>query len=213
MIPRRVLLALALASGVVAALAYWYDSRRVGIVVAARAIEGETALAPADLSSMEVSSGAIPPDAIVDAAEAVGRVVHARLDPGQLVLRSSFDAPAGFRSGMRPPLGWYAVALPVSPAVALGGAIAPGMWVDVVAVPAQSPRASPDRGPERIASGLLVLDVRSESGGPFVEPGTEKSGAFANARLGSVVVAVPASEDLRLAERIATSTFILFRSP
>ncbi len=212
MIPRRVLLAIALASGLVAALAYWYDTRRVAIVVAARAIEAESVVAPSDLASLELPPAAVPASALLDPADAVGHTVHARLDPGQLLLRSSFEAPAGFRSGIRPPIGWHAVALPVSPAVALGGAIAPGMRVDVVAVPV-SGRAPADRVPERIANGLLVLDVRSESGGPFVEPGLEKSGAFANARLGSVVVAVPPSEEVRLAERIATSTFILFRAP
>ncbi len=212
MIPRRLLLAIALASGAVAALGYWYDTRRVAIVVAARPIEAESVIAPGDLASLELPPSVLPANALLDAADAVGRVVHLRLDPGQLLLRSSFDAPAGFRSGVRPPIGWHAVALPVSPAVALGGAIAPGVRVDVVAVPV-SGRAPADRVPERIASGVLVLDVRSESGGPFIEPGTEKSGAFANSRLGSVVVAVLPSEEVRLAERIATSTFILFRSP
>ncbi len=212
MIPRRLLLAVALACGAVAALAYWYDTRRVAVLVAARVIEAESRLTAADVATMELPPASVPASALLDPADAVGRIVHARLDPGQLLLRPSFDAPAGFRSGIRPPLGWHAVALPVSPAVAVGGALAPGMRVDVVAVPV-SGRAPADRQAERIASGVLVLDVRSESGGPFSEPGSEKSGSLVNARLGSVVVALPPSEDVRVAERIVTSTFILFRSP
>lgn len=212
MIGRRALLALALLAGVIAGMGYWLDARRVPLVVAARTVEAESVLDDSDLGTMEVPVDAVPADAIADRAEVVGQVVHGRLEAGQLVLRASLEAPAGFRSGLRPAAGWRAVALPVSPALALGGAIVPGVRVDVVVVPIAG-RAPPDRGPERLAAGLLVLDVRSESGGPFVEPGSSQgSGALANARLGSVIVAVPADDDLLVAERIATSTFVLFRT-
>jgi pilus assembly protein CpaB len=211
-IARRTFLVLAFVAGVVAGIAYWLDSRRVPLVVAARAIESESVLDDGDLATMDVPPDAVPPDAIMDRADAVGRTVHASLGAGQLLLRAALDGPPGFRSGLRPAPGWRAVALPVSPALALGGAITPGVRVDVVAVPL-SGRAPSDRGPERLATGLVVLDVRSESGGPFVEPGSRDGGAaLTNARLGSVVVAVPADDDLLVAERIATSTFVLFRS-
>jgi pilus assembly protein CpaB len=211
-IARRTLLALALLAGIVAGMAYWLDARRVALVVAARTIESESVLDEADLGTMDVPIGAAPADVVIDRAEAIGRTVHARLDPGQLLLRAALEGPPGFRSGLEPPPGWRAVALPVSPALALGGAIAPGVRVDVVAVPV-SGRAPADRGPERLAAGLLVVDVRSESGGPFVEPGSrDGAAALTNARLGSIIVAVPADDDLLVAERIATSTFVLFRS-
>jgi pilus assembly protein CpaB len=212
MIARRTLLAVAIAAGLIAALAYWFDARRVAVLVAARTLAAERVVLAEDLGTLQLPLDAVPSDALVDPGEAVGRTIHTRLDAGQFVLRGAFAAPPGFRAGVAPPLGWHAVALPVSPAVALGGAIAPGMRVDVIAVPV-SGRAPADRAPERIASGVLVLDVRSEAGGPFSEPGSEKAGVFANAQLGSVIVAVPAADDVRLAERIATSTFILFRSP
>ena len=212
MIARRTLLALALVSGLIAGVAYWLDARRVPLVVAARPIESESVLGDADLGTMDVPPDAVPIDAIVDRGAVLGRTIHARLEPGQLLLQSALDGAAGFRSGLRPEPGWRAVALPVSPALALGGAIVPGIRVDVVAVPL-SGRAPADRGPERLAAALLVLDVRSEAGGPFVEPGSEQgSAALANARLGSVIVAVPADDDLLVADRIATSTFVLFRS-
>lgn len=211
MIARRVLLALAIAAGVVAAGAYALDARRVTLVVAAHDLEAGTVLAGDDLASMAVPAASVPSNALTDASALVGRTTHVRLGAGQLLLRDTFEDVAAFRSGLRPPPGSRAVALPVSPALALGGALAPGMRVDVVAVPVAG-RAPADRGPERLGSSLLVLDVRSEAGGPFVEPGSEKgNAAYANARIGSVVVAVPADEDLRVAERIATSTFILLR--
>jgi len=212
LIGRRALLVLALIAGVIAGASYWLDARRVPLVVAARPIEAESVLDDSDLGTMEVPADSVPADAIVDREAAVGQVVHGHLEAGQLLLRASFEAPPGFRSGLRPAAGWRAVALPVSPGFALGGAIVPGVRVDVVVVPVAG-RAPPDRGPERFATGLLVLDVRSESGGPFVEPGSrQSSAALANARLGSVIVAVPADDDVLIAERIATSTFVLFRT-
>lgn len=211
-VPRRIALAVALGCAAIAGIAYWLDARRVPVVVAARVIASESTLVADDVATVALPPDAVPHDALGDVADAVGRTVRATLAPGQLVLGAVFEGEAGFRSGIRPPAGWRVVALPASPATALGGAIAPGMRVDVVAVPIAG-RAPANRGVERLGAQLLVLDVRSESGGPFVEPGTGRANAFANARLGSVVVAVPPQDDLRFAERIATSTFIVFRSP
>ncbi|HYY54648.1 MAG TPA: flagella basal body P-ring formation protein FlgA, partial [Candidatus Dormibacteraeota bacterium] len=131
-IARRTFLVLAFVAGVVAGIAYWLDSRRVPLVVAAREIESESVLDDGDLATMDVPPDAVPPDAIMDRADAVGRTVHASLGAGQLLLRAALDGPPGFRSGLRPAPGWRAVALPVSPALALGGAITPGVRVDVV---------------------------------------------------------------------------------
>lgn len=207
-VPRRLMLALALGCAVVAGLAYYFDQRRVPVLVAAHAIASESAVAPGDLALVELPLAAVPVDALADAAQAVGRVARTAIAPGQFVLASAFDGEPGFRSGIRPPPGWRAVALPVSPATALGGAVVPGMRVDVVAVSVGAEGASV----ERLATGLVILDVRSEVGGPFAEPGSER-GAFANVRLGSVIVAVPPDAELRFAGRVATSTFVLFRSP
>lgn len=211
MIPRRVLLGLALACAAVAGLAYYVESRRVPVVTAARAIAGESTLRLDDLATTQLPVDAVPRDALIDRSAAVGRVVHAPLLRGQLVLTALFEGPPGFRSGIAPPAGWRAVAVPVTPATALGGAVAPGMRVDVFAVPLQG-RAPADRATERIARAALVLDVRSDAGAALSEP-TEKQGVGTGARVGSVVIAVPPQDDLRIAERIATSTFVLFRAP
>lgn len=205
------MLAAALACAALAGLAYYVDARRVPVVVAARTVASESVLVAGDLTTVELPPSAVPADALAETANAVGRTVRAPLAPGQFVLGAVFEGAPAFRSGIRPPAGWHAVALPVTPATALGGAVAPGMRVDVIAVPV-SGRAPANRPVERLASGVLVLDVRSETGGPLVEPGTER-GAFAMARVGSIVVAVPSHEELRVAERIATSTFVIFRAP
>jgi Flp pilus assembly protein CpaB len=209
-IPRRVALAAALVCAVTAGLAYYLDARRVSVVVAARSVQSHARLTSDDLRIMEVPLEIAPPDAIRSESDAVGQTIYAPVTPGQFVVAPLFDGPSEFRSGLRTPPGWRAVALPVTAPTALGGAVVPGLRVDIVAVPVAG-RAPAGRVPERIATGLLVLDVRSDAGGPFEEPSPE-SVAAANSRLGSVIVAIPPSDEVRFADLIATSTLILFRS-
>jgi Flp pilus assembly protein CpaB len=210
-IPRRFFAAAALLCGVVAGLAYYLDARRVSVLVASRPIPSEAILAADDLRRVEVPLEVAPRDVVVSESEAVGRPIHAPLAPGQFVVTTLFEGAPGFRAAMPTAAGWRAVALPVSAATALGGAIAPGIRVDVVSVPIAD-RSPPGRAVERVATGVSVLDVRSDTGGPFAEPGAE-NGPLSNSRLGSVIVAVPAADEIRFAELIATSTLVLFRSP
>ena len=58
-----------------------------------------------------------------------------------------------------------------------------------------------------------VLDVRGENGGPFVPAGVSRAAAATIDRLGSVVVALAPIDELRVADRIATSTFVLVFIP
>ncbi|HEX4744937.1 MAG TPA: hypothetical protein VFW12_09765, partial [Candidatus Limnocylindria bacterium] len=89
---------------------------------------------------------------------------------------------------------------------ALGGALAPGLRVDVIAVPIAG-KAPPTRGVELIASRAMVLDVRSE-GGQAVGADPRRLD-----RLGSIVIAIAPSDELRVAERITTSTFVIAFAP
>jgi hypothetical protein len=59
----------------------------------------------------------------------------------------------------------------------------------------------------------MVLDVRGENGGPIVAGGQARQGTAALERLGSVVVALSPADELRVADRIATSTFVLVFIP
>jgi len=117
--------------------------------------------------------------------------------------------PAG---ALVPPAGQRAIAIPVTPSLAIGGALAAGAHVDVIAVPVVG-RAPAGRTTEIVAANATVLDVRGENGGPFVLPGTSRSGAASGDRLGSVVVALAPSDELRVADRVATSTFVLVFIP
>ena len=113
-----------------------------------------------------------------------------------------------FESGLVAPVGTRAIALPLGPSAALGGAVVPGTRVDVVAIPVTG-RAPSGRLTELLATGALVLDVRSESGAPLAIVGRRPVASATAERLGSVVLALPAQQALVVADRIGASTFVL----
>ncbi len=208
MIGRRVLLALAIVSGAASGALYLAAAQRVDVVVAARDVDPPRPLGADDLAIRSVSADLSPEGALAAIDGAIGRTPSAPLLRGQIVFGRALldDAPA-FGSGISLPLGMRAVALPVTAAEAVGGTVRPGATVDVLAVPIQG-RAPPERTTELLASGVLVLDVRSESGVPLTESASAALGG-ARDRIGSVVIAVRAADALWLADRIATSTFVI----
>lgn len=198
----------AIAAGIVAAVLYYASAQRVPAVVAAADLAPGRAIAAADLEVRGFPSDALPTGALADIALAVGRYVRVPISRGQLLLASSVAAsPAAFDSGVALPTGHRAVAIPVSAAHAVGGAVIPGARVDVIAVPAQG-RAPAGRGTELIAQAALVIDVRGEQGGPFERERSPRSSAVRE-RLGSVVIAVGPMGEMWIADRIATSTFVI----
>ncbi len=210
MTQQRVLLALAVAAGLVAGLLYWSGAQRVSVVVAASDLRAARALTLTDLETRRVPPDALPLGALTDPAVAVGRFPRAPLFKGQLVLAPSLgDTPAAFDGGIVLPTGYHAVAIPVEVGHALGGAVLPGSRVDVIAVPSPG-RSEAGRVTELLVAGALVVDVRGDYGGPFERQGPGARAATAvRERLGSVVVAVGPSAELRIADRIASSTFVL----
>ncbi len=214
MTTQRTLLALALVAGAVAGVLYYAAVQRVSIVVAARDLDALRPLVADDLALRSLSADAVPAGALADTASAIGRLPRAPLWQGQVVLAAALrDDGVPFHSGVLTPIGLRAVALPVTAAQALGGAIAPGARVDIVAVPVLG-RAPAGRTTELLASEALVLDVRGESGAPYTPAVAIRAGAFiANERIGSVVVAIAPAAELRFADRIATSTFVLAAVP
>ncbi len=203
---QRLLVALALIAGAIAGAIYYAGSQRVSVVVAARDIGTVRSLGAAD-----VELRALPPDALPDGAlssvdDAVGKVLVIPAWRGQpIVSRALADDTATFQTGLALPTGLRAIAIPATAASAVGGAIVPGARVDVLAVPVLG-RAPAGRTTELLATGALVLDVRTESGGAFpIRPAASP----APDRIGSVVIAIMPTDELRFADRIATSTFVL----
>ena len=213
MIGRRGLLVVALLCGGIAGWIYYAGVQRVSIIVAAHGLDADRPIAAADLAVRELPPDVVPPGALQSLDDAVGRVPRAPLWPGQILLAPALGAgAAAFHSGLVPPAGQRALAIPVTASQAVGGALVAGAHIDVIAVPV-SGRAPAGRATELVATNVTVLDVRGENGGPIVPGGSTPKGTGALERIGSVVVALGPGDALRVADRIATSTFVLVFIP
>ena len=213
MIGQRTLLAVALVCGAIAGSIYYAGVQRVSVVVAAHLLDADRPIAADDLSVRELPPEVVPVGALRSTEDAVGRVPRAPLWAGQILIAPALGtAAAAFHSGLVPPAGQRAIAIPITASQAVGGALVAGAHIDVIAIPV-SGRAPAGRATELVASNLTVLDVRGENGGPIVPNGQVRPGAATLERLGSVVVSLSPSDELRLADRIATSTFVLVFIP
>lgn len=207
MIARRSLLLLALIAGCVAGGLYYVGAQRVPMVVAAQDVAAIRPLTAQDLAVRSVPPDTLPAGAISSVDDAIGRVPVAPLWLGQPLVRQALtDEGAVFHTGLTLRPGERAVAIPVVAVAAVGGAIAPGARVDVLAVPVVG-RAPAGRTVELLAADARVLDVRSESGAPYQPRRLDSTVAVE--RIGSVIIAISPSDEIRFADRIATSTFVL----
>ena len=207
MIGRRSLLVIALIAGCIAGALYFIGAQRVAMVVAAHDISVIRPLTARDLDVWSVPPDVLPIGALSSPDEAIGRVPVAPLWQGQpLVAQALADDAAVFHTGLVLRPGERAIAIPVAAVSAVGGAISPGARVDVLAVPIIG-RAPAGRTVELLASEALVLDVRAESGAPYVP--RPRDAALATDRIGSVIIAISPTDEIRLADRIVTSTFVL----
>jgi pilus assembly protein CpaB len=210
LIGQRALIALALAAGALAGTLYYVGAQRSPVVVAARDLDATHPLVADDLAIVSIPADAVPAGALADVNAAVGKLPRAPLWRGQVVLSPALsDDAASFHTGLALPAGMRAVALPMSSAAqAVGGAIVPGARVDVIAVPIAG-RAPGGRTPELLLQGAMVLDVRSETGSPYGAVLSKSPVAISNERIGSVVVVIDSLDEVRFADRIATSMFVL----
>ncbi|MDQ2951556.1 MAG: Flp pilus assembly protein CpaB [Chloroflexota bacterium] len=206
--PRRILFAIALVAGCLAAALYYGATRRTDVVVMSRDMTELRALTHEDVEVRTISAELVPEDAIRTVDEALGSVPRALLARGQLVLGHAIAAEAAdFRSGQSLEEGTRAIAIPVTAVNAVGGAVIPGARVDVLSVPVAG-RAPAGRPAEVLLTGALVLDVRGESGAPYSQR-EPRSTAGLTDRIASVVIAISFIDEARFADRLASSTFVL----
>jgi Flp pilus assembly protein CpaB len=210
LIGRHALVVVALAAGALAGGLYYLGAQRSSVVVAARDVDATHPFVADDLTTVSIPADAVPAGALADATAAVGKVPRAPLWQGQVVLGPALsEAAASFHTGLALPAGMRALALPVSSAAqAVGGAIVPGARVDVIAVPVAG-RAPGGRTTELLLQGAIVLDVRSETGSPYGATPSKSPVSSAAERIGSVVVAIDPLDEVRFADRVATSMFVL----
>ena len=213
MIARRWLIALAVAAGFVAGGIYYASDQRRDVVIASHDIEVPRALTRDDLEVRSIPAQLAADGVATVIDEVIGLVPRSPLMRGQIVFaRGVTTELADFRSGLPLAPGMRAIALPVSAANALGGAIMPGAHVDILAVPIAG-RAPAGRATELLMTAATVLDVRGESGAPLVARDPKSSSMATGDRIAAVVVAISPVDEVRFADRIATSTFVLALAP
>jgi Flp pilus assembly protein CpaB len=216
---RGVYAAIFLVAALGASALVYFAQPRNGIV---RAKVDIAVLTPITAEMVEVVSVS-PADAPANAARSldavVGRYASVRVLAGQDVDVRVLETNPGQRAfGFGAPLevGQVAFALPVEPGQAVGGALAPGARVDVVAVPNALKTLSGADSPSAavLGQGLIVLTIRTPEGRQLTDVSdSDRGGVVIPPKLGSVVVAIPAARLQEFAEAALSSTFYLALSP
>lgn len=106
----------------------------VKVVAAATDIKLGTILAPANITTVEMS-GTLPPGAITDPKQAIGRGALTDIYQGEPLIQARLAAP-GSGGGLAPtiPPGMRAIAIRVDQVVGVAGFVTPGMRVDVIVI-------------------------------------------------------------------------------
>lgn len=211
---RFVYLAACLALAGFAGFLYYGQTQQASALIAGRDLAAGQQLTADDLAVRRVPASSLPEGALSSPDQAVGYFVAFPVMAGQyLTPRHLSRGPAGaaLTGGLPVPPGDRILSLPATPAAALGGALAPGDLVDVIAVP--------DPGKGTTASGLdpagntllgqrvLVVGLRSDQGTALGADPTNP--AAVSARLGSVLLAIPDSDEQKYAAAIGSDTFVL----
>ena len=205
LVVRAVLLAAAIALAAAALLMFEAERRLDRALVLSRDVPPGSRLVAADIGSRAAPRGAIPPGAVRDPVDAVGRYARGPLSKGQYLVAGDLGAEAArslAESSFSFPAGWSLVALPIRFEYALGGALTPGQAVDIYAVAKRS------GGPaEILAPGARLVDVRSNDGLSLaLARGAEVD---ADEPVGSVLVAVPRALLAGIIARIEDFNFVL----
>jgi pilus assembly protein CpaB len=205
----------------IAASALVYLSQpRNGVVRAKVDIPVLTPITADMIQVVSVSPADAPPNAARSVEAVVGRYASVPILAGQDVDARELETnPGQLAFGFAAPLevGQVAFAIPVEPGQAVGGAIAPGARVDIVAVPnALKTQVSGGSSQSAVVlgQGLVVLTIRTPEGKQLTDDAaSDGTRVVIPPKLGSVVVGIPEARLAEFAEAALSSTFYLALSP
>jgi Flp pilus assembly protein CpaB len=217
---RGAYLAFFVVAAIAASALVYLSQPRNGVVRAKVDIPVLTPITVDMIQVVSVSPADAPPNAARSVEAVVGRYASVPILAGQDVDARELETnPGQLAFGFGAPLevGQVAFAIPVEPGQAVGGAIAPGARVDIVAVPnALKTQVSGGSSPSAVVlgQGLVVLTIRTPEGRQLTDlPDSGRGGVVIPPKLGSVVVAIPAARLVDFAEAALSSTFYLALSP
>jgi Flp pilus assembly protein CpaB len=212
---RTVYLVIFVVASLIAAGTYWVAQPRVQVVRATVDVPVLTRITADMVELVQVSPVGAPPNAARSLEVVVGMYASLPILAGQDVDARALEAipgsqAYGFGAAIGP--GQVAFALPVTAEQAVGGALAPGALVDVIAVPNGATGSAGAEGPAEpvmLGEGMTILALRSTDGRQLVAMDSEESTGVIPPKLGSVIVAIPAARLLDFASAAQTSTFYL----
>jgi Flp pilus assembly protein CpaB len=199
---------------VIAGAVYYNHTREAPALVATHDLSVGTRIQSADVALRSVNPASLEGAVLRNADQAVGQTVSSPIFQGQFVdarqLAASSNA-AMLAAGLQLPQGDRIIGLPITPAAAVGGALKPGDLVDVLAIPNPAKEASlldqPVSPPTVLGKDVLVVGLRTDDGAAVVQTGaTDGSNA---GKAGSVLLAIPAGDEITYSGAMATSTFVL----
>ena len=177
------------------------------LLVAARDLDVGALITERDVQVIS-SLAELPPGAIVQASEAIGRGVISAIYKGEPVLPGRL-APRGAGAGLASmiPIGKRAVALRVNEVVGVAGFVVPGMRVDVVISGGGSEAGSSRSG---TLSRTVLQNIEVLSAGQHIERSTD--GKPSDAQVVNLVVTPDQAEILSLAGS-ETKVQLVLRNP
>ncbi len=144
---------------------------KTAVVVAAHDIHKRHVITAADLALSQLPVTAVPPAAVTQASQAVGRIAQVEVPQGQAVttnLIATASATVGGAATADPaylpiPTGWVALTIPASEQQAVAGYVTPGDAIDIQATVGESlfsaTATSPRQFTRDVYRGVRVLKV------------------------------------------------------
>lgn len=217
---RGAYLAFFVVAAIAASALVYLSQPRNGVVRAKVDIPVLTPITADMIQVVSVSPADAPPNAARSVEAVVGRYASVPILAGQDVDARELETnPGQLAFGFGAPLevGQVAFAIPVEPGQAVGGAIAPGARVDIVAVPnALKTQVSGGSSQSAVVlgQGLVVLTIRTPEGKQLTDDAaSDGTRVVIPPKLGSVVVGIPEARLAEFAEAAVSSTFYLALSP
>lgn len=178
------------------------------VVAAAKDIPLGTILAPADLTTVEISGG-VPQGAVLQAKEAIGRGALSDLYKGEPIVNARLS-PVGSGGGLAPTItpGMRACAVKVDQVVGVAGFVTPGMRVDVI-VTGNPPGES--QSPDASVSHTVLQNIRVLSAGADIQRDAE--GKPHQVQVVNLLVTPEQAQTLALATGPQTRIQLVLRNP
>ena len=198
----------------VAGLFYYSHTRQSTALVAIRDLSVGTRIQDSDITVRQVNPGSVPPGVLKAPDQAIGQVVASPVLEGQFLDARQVAPSRNARllgSGLDVPAGYRIIGLPIAPAAAVGGVLKPGDRVDVMAIPNPSKAATlvdeSAPAPVMIGKDVLVIGLRTEQGTQVDQ--ADHGLNVGNSKPGSVLIAIPQTEESVYSAAIAASSFVL----